>query len=453
MPVYGTPLLYGSARYGFDVPSGGTLDQRRRIWGGWAPWLSENVVPWRTATWEVGYTNTSFLWEDSVVGLSTGSERRITSQGQMLPEDGLTLQVADPTGQYLEGGLLAALLAPNQLVLLRCTVTTLAGALAWLAVPYRLTTGWTRTRDRWGRDVLQAQAEDWLRALVAAPIFPPIPGLPVLNNGVSSPLSYAMGMTNTQMLGNDATYLDLAQALYSVLAGGTGWGLTGRADPPSKCSVRDGTAVGGPINTIAGPVLEIESDWLRASPPDFTWAQLLESLQSRYGWTVRYGADGYPSLADAQVRYDSGYVVSTDPLVGGTFPVPWDKVTRQLSRPPYTRVEIWGAPPANIVVDTSVLWQAATSPHPDFPNTAPLGRTEYLTGGGSAQRRLWDYLGQADQLALSTESTCPPPPVGDDVRVRLPEDATDGYYAFTAATIPLSPAAASWTLTWNGGAG
>src|SRR5262245_28496479 len=116
--------LYASALYGYAVAPGSPVDLWRRIYGGYAPWLPENAIPWRTGCWEAGTTNTSFVWTNDIPGLTNGSSRRITRSGLTLPEDSITLQVADPDGNYLEGGAWYDRLAPNALVLVRTTVTS-----------------------------------------------------------------------------------------------------------------------------------------------------------------------------------------------------------------------------------------------------------------------------------------------------------------------------------------
>jgi hypothetical protein len=57
-------------------------------------------------------------------------------------------------------------------------------------------------------------------------------------------------------------------------------------------------------------------------------------------------------------------------------------------------------------------------------------------------------LGQADAVALTVDSACPPPAVGDDVRVCVPALDVDGWWRMQTASLPLSPAAGAWGLDW-----
>jgi hypothetical protein len=164
VPVYGTGVLYGApAVYGFGVETGSTLDDWRKVYGGFAPWLPDNRTAWRQRCVQVGTLDTDRRWVAPLAGFSTGGERQLAN-GVLLPEDNLTIEIADPLGDYLGQGDNAALVAPNALLGLRWTVTTPAGSLTRDEQPYRISANPRPTRDRAGRDVLRVQAEDWNRA-------------------------------------------------------------------------------------------------------------------------------------------------------------------------------------------------------------------------------------------------------------------------------------------------
>jgi hypothetical protein len=428
------------------VEPGSTLDDWRKVYGGYAPWLPDNIAYWRERCPQVGALDTGRTGLAPLAGFSTGSERRV-SAGTLLPEDTLTLDLADPTGRYLEAGADWALVAPDALVGLRWTVTTPAGTLTRDDQSYRLLAAPTRTRDRWGRDVLRTQAEDWLRAPLTALLGASTDdGVPTTYQQVlESPLRWAIRVTAA------TTWQDVIAGLWTQLAG--------------SVTIADGAPDGGDVPT--GDNLAIFADWLgNGAWP--TYRQVLESLQATFGLRSTYDASGLPVLLAADARVDSGYVVSTDVARGGAFPVPWERYERAVSRPQATRVEVWYAwlddshPPVAHLVQAG----SAASTHPTNTDAPPLGRTETLTSnvaiglaiGGSvyasagsvAARRLQAYLGAADQITLPVDCACPPPRMGDEFLVVIPADDISAWYRCVSVTVPLGVGPATWVGQWAG---
>ena len=245
----------------------------------------------------------------------------------------------------------------------------------------------------------------------------------------------------------------MTQGLVSVLGGGTGWTGAGYAVPPSRCALYGSPFNGGPVDILPGPTLEVNRDPTRGSPPDTTWASLLQTLCGSFGWVLRYGADGDAVLYNATDRLSAGYTLSATSALGGAVSVPWERLRRALTQPDFTRVEVWGAPPLTPVpLSEFQLWDSATSTHSVFPHAAPSGRTEYLQHGGSAGARLAEHLRKADQLTVTVDAACPVPPPGEEVFVSLPDDQIAGAYALQSASVPLGTGPATWTLGYMGAA-
>lgn len=326
MPLYGD-VLYGSALYGSDVPGDSIIALWRQVYGGSAPWLPQDGPPYRSRTWQL-------LQPDNtpIVGLVEGSELRVAADGLLFPQWSANLVVADPTGRYLEGGADAALLAVAATCRIRCTVTTLAGTLYWQTPLLRIREGWSRAVDRWGRETITTTAEDWLRAQLTSNV------LTDAQTPAATALSYALSdVSHADYLPNP-TVRDLLQGVYSVFAGGSAWLMDGT--PPDTCDLSE-SLQGGPVLNYQIPTSPVYVDPSAGAGADYTWHQLLDALQTQWGFRVQYGASGVPFLSSSAARWKSGYVISGDAAVGGSYPAPWERVERAIGRPAFTRVEVW----------------------------------------------------------------------------------------------------------------
>lgn len=473
MSVFGTGT-YGSGLYGATVEPG-PLNQQRKLYGGWAPFLPGNTVYQRARCWHIGIVDADATWVATIDALASGSSRTLALDGGLPSSDTLDLQILDATGRFLAGGRDAGQLAPNALIGLRKTVTAGALTATTYEQTYRITQAPSTGRDRWGRQLTTTQAEDWLRAPLQRPLGASV-GL--FTGQDYAPSNYVAGTplrVAWAIAGTPGTWLDVLLGLYSTLAGGT-------VGPPTRAYAVAGTRGGSGVPYAAGEdVAATFQDWMGTGPWP-SYRQVLDSLQQTFGWRADYDDAGQIRVQNADRRVASGHVVSCDAHVGGAFPVPWETVQRQVQRAQYTAVELWqawlgagaslGTPlpgehaPAPSTTPSLVQAARAVSAHPLQPNAPPLGRTETVTTnvaatgtvGGSvyetmqavAERRLQGYLAAADQLTLAVDSACPCPRGYEEVRVFIPEDALDGSYAFQGATIPLGTAAASWQLGWRG---
>lgn len=425
-----------------EPPAESALDLRRRILGAWAPWLPDNMIPWRQQCHRLYRVSSALVWGSEIAGLTIDGSRQVEVADGVLYLDTLSLSIADPTGLHLQ----QAGLEPGALVGLETVVTTPAGSYTLRPMIYRITQGLTQSLDRWGRATWRTQGEDYLRAVLDQPLggYPLTGTTPI---GIGSPLATAAALTGTY----GGTWLELTTGLYGLVLG-------------SGVAAIEGTRTGG-THPFLGPDDTVEGfqDWLatRAWP---TWREVLVSLQATFGWRASYGTGYLPYVLDADTRVDSGYIVSADADRPGAFPVPWERVERQPARAQYTAVEIWygwlddSTPPQQILVRAA----RATSTSQHNPHTPPLGRTEYLVSdiaaaaavGGSiydsaasvAARRLQQYLGRADTLTVTVSSACPPPEPDTEVVVWVPDEGIQVWAALQSASIPLNTAAASWAL-------
>ena len=211
---------------------------------------------------------------------------------------------------------------------------------------------------------------------------------------------------------------------------------------------------------------------ISASSPTANWSAVLDFLWPWHPFRLVYDAAGDSVAREGlHILQASPWILSTDPAVGGTLAIPWERLVRTVSDATFTRVEYhWrfdlpAEESGNAV--TYVDWvgvatsQSLVNPHRVTPPphvSIITDRTPYHAAGTVsppvilglsvyAQYLLDQELRQRDVVTLEVDSACPVPELGEIVRLCDPP-RVDGVYQLVGISQPLDEGPATWTLGW-----
>lgn len=459
MARYGSGFKYGDGTL-YGVGPLGTADQA--FWdalAGQSPAFPTVRRPFRRAVNELWtFDPTTWTPVTKLPYVEAGATRTATRAGVGFETQTLQFTLAR-AAYYLSGDGMGLLDRGNWLCIQR-TVASPDGAVTFVDGVFRIDAAVSPTGAPEG-SALVVTAVDWLQPQLAAPA------------STSGWVDYiGWDQLRRDYVTAGGTVVDYADSWGTQLAALLNYATGGRLRVeswPQNLAVYDSAAYSafGTANLQVGDAGKVVSGY-----DAYTWLFPKAST-----FALGYDSDGYVRLMDAKVPRDSGFVVTTDNTVGGSFPPPWERPLQvQRSKPQYTRVTYFfkgtsgNTPPADggsstFAPDDPTLYRGDavswSRVHPHLGGATNLIDTEQIVESGTVQQaagfstyqeyctfRLRGHLSAADTLSIPVDSAMPPGPLGRRIRVHSPADDVDAFYLLNSYSQPLSEAPSSWSLTW-----